>query len=201
MSQVAEMTAAIERQALLDALYSKLRTTLQINLPERALITCGWTSRAARGPISRRLPADVSVGEWQHDPFAEAFVSIHPERFRSVEEVAMAMLYGMGRAAYGKRRGQEKVGLTKTDTGQLTYTNTALGFHVSLQIANIVSQLGALPAGFAEVPPPRKLDRSRMRKYVCKCGFIIRTASDTAVLSHSNHGRMQLDGKQMTVAA
>lgn len=187
-------SAEVARIVYLAHLWEELRKDFNLDLPERVVITCGWTSRNARGPVGRRLPADVVTGEWQGDPTAEAFVSIHPERFHTAEEVEMALLYAMGRAAHGKRRGHEKVGVYRDpESGEMKYMPSEAGERANALLSRVNSRLGKLPEGFAVVPPPKHIERTRLRKWVCtKCTLIVRAASDHLDLVHGKHGRLVL---------
>lgn len=164
-------------------LWSALREKFNLPLPNVA-ITCGWPSRKCRGKASRRAPGEIIVEEWKGDEQIEkAFVSIHPERFQNVEQVALSVLYVVGNEVYGSRRnlGATALGVElNKESGMLEYLPDDKGKHAKTVLKDIIKQTGPVPAGFAEMPEPKAVERTRQRKYTCSvCNQIIRAGTDT----------------------
>lgn len=163
-------------------MWNSLKQSFNLPLPNVA-ITCGWPSRRSRGRFSNRAPGEIIVDEWKGSNIEKAFVSIHPERFEEVEQVALSVLYVVGNEVYGSRRNSGALTLgvnLNRENGMLEYTADDKGKHAKTVLHNITKQLGDIPPGFADLPEPKATQKTRQRKYACStCGQIIRAASDT----------------------
>ena len=170
------------RNIWLTELWKRLHDQFEFKtLPEDALVVCGHPSRQARGQAERRRPCEVTVGEWRGNPEEKAFVSVHPERFKSEKEVAHAILWGAGRAMYGAH-GSRRWGLHKTGE-KLTIVTSVAGNLSAQKLKAILTELGDLPSGSGSLrdEPKHAKQTTRMRKWVCPTHteFIVRIASDT----------------------
>lgn len=163
-------------------MWNALKNSFNLPLPNVA-ITCGWPSRRSRGRFANRAPGEVITNkEWKGTEAEKAFVSVHPERFEDVEQVALSVLYIVGNEVYGSRRnlGALTLGVTlNKESGMLEYVADDKGKHAKTVLNQTIKQLGALPQGFADIPEPKVVARNRQRKYACGvCGQIIRSATD-----------------------
>lgn len=168
-------------------MWQALKVAFNLPLPNVA-ITCGWPSRRSRGRGANRVPGEILLEEWKGSQAEKAFVSIHPERFNSVEQVALSVLYVVGNEMFGSRRnlGANTLGVVKNDDGVLTYAADDKGKHAKTTLTGIAKNLGAIPAGFAELPEPNVAQRTRLRKYACNvCGQIARASTDDLQAIHA----------------
>jgi hypothetical protein len=135
----------------------------------------------------KRAPGEIVVAEWKGTEIEQAFVSIHPERFRDVQQVALATLYVVGNEVLGSRRnaGARLLGVNLETDGNLIFTPDEKGEHAKQILAGVLKELGSTPEGFAEMPPSKVPQPSRMKKYACEvCGQIIRAASEDLSAIH-----------------
>lgn len=170
------------RNMWLDTLWKRLHESFDFKtLPEEALVVCGHPSRQARGSADRRRPAEITVGEWRGNPEEKAFVSVHPERFSTEKEVALAILWGAAGAMFGPQ-GARRFGLHKSGH-KLTVLNSEAGRFTSGKLKTILDELGNLPSGVGRFPDESHQTKqtTRLRKWVCPShpDFIVRIASDT----------------------
>jgi hypothetical protein len=130
--------------------------------------------------MSNRAPGEVLVTEWQGSAAEKALVSIHPERFEDVTQVALSTLFVIGNEVYGSRRnlGSLTLGVTlNKENGDLEYTKDDKGNHAKATLNTIIRQLGQVPEGFAEMPEPKAVQRGRNLAYACSvCNTKIRAA-------------------------
>lgn len=142
----------------------------------------GFPSRRARTRASNRAPGEIlSVNEWKgKEQVEKTLVSIHPERFENVNQVALSTLFVIGNEVYGSRRnlGSLTLGVKlNKESGDLEYTADEKGVHAQTTLTNIIKQLGPIPAGFAEMPEPKAVQRGRNLAYVCPtCNTKVRAA-------------------------
>lgn len=186
-------------------MWNSLRTSFNLPLPSVA-ITCGWPSRRSRGRSANRIPGEIVVAEWKGSNIEKAFVSIHPERFKDVEQVALATLYVVGNEVYGSRRnlGSLTLGVVKNaESGVLEYSLDEKGHHAQTTLSTVIKQLGTLPQGFAELPEPKAPTANRQRKYACNvCGAIIRAGStDLQAIHAADNGTFVLQVPAVQAAA
>lgn len=188
-------------------LWSALRSEFNVPIPN-VCIAMGFPSRGARSKASRRAPGEILVQEWKGSAIETALVSIHPERFESVEQVALSVLFVVGNEVYGSRRnlGSETLGVTMNrETGDLEHTADDKGTHAQATLARIVRSLGAIPQGFAEMPEPKTRQTTRLAKYTCNvCGKIMRGAGEMGKVLHGDDGGqfvLQVKSAQSVVAA
>lgn len=160
-------------------LWNALRTTFNLPIPD-VCVTMGFPSRRARTRASLRSPGEILVTEWKGSNIEKALVSIHPERFENVEQVALATLFVIGNEVYGSRRnlGSQTLGVSMNrENGDLVYTADDKGVHAKSTLHNITKALGSIPQGFADMPEPKARQATRMLKYACStCSTIIRNA-------------------------
>lgn len=160
-------------------LWNALRTTFNLPIPD-VCVTMGFPSRRARTRASLRSPGEILVTEWKGSNIEKALVSIHPERFESVEQVALSTLFVIGNEVYGSRRnlGSQTLGVTMNrENGDLVYTADDKGVHAKSTLSHIVKGLGVLPKGWTEMPEPKVRQTTRMLKYACTtCQTVIRNA-------------------------
>lgn len=172
----------------LSNLWNALRSSFNLPLPS-VCITMGFPSRRARSRASNRAPGEILVQEWKGSDIEKALVSIHPERFSDVTQVALSTLFVVGNEVYGSRRnlGSHTLGVDMDkQTGDLIYSADDKGAHAEATLNSIIKQLGAPPQGFAELPEPKQRQTTRMQKYVCNvCGKILRGAG---VMGRVVHG-------------
>jgi hypothetical protein len=152
----------------------------------------GFPSRRARTRASNRAPGEILIEEWKGNDIEKALVSIHPERFKDVTQVALSTLFVIGNEVYGSRRnlGSNTLGvLMDKNTGNLVYASDDKGQHAKSTITNVVRRLGQIPEGFADMPEPKqRTQTNRQLKYACQtCGTIIRSAGQ-ALESLCLHG-------------
>lgn len=189
-----------ERVVYLANLWVQLKAAFNLPLPN-VCVTMGFTSRRARSRASNRAPGEILVKEWKGSEIETALVSIHPERFKDVQQVARAVLFVIGNEVYGSRRnlGSLTLGISlDKESGDLQYTPDEKGKHAETTLTAVIKHLGTIPKGFAEMPEPaaKKAQQSRNRLYVCSvCKTKIRTAGTTfrGLCLHGgtpNHGEM-----------
>lgn len=159
-------------------------------------ITMGFPSRRARTRSSNRAPGEILVEEWKGTGIEKALVSIHPERFESVEQVALSTLFVIGNEMYGSRRNSGALTLgvvMDKQSGDLTYTSDEKGTHSKNTLNHIVRNLGAIPQGFAEMPEPvQRVQNTRNLKYACNvCGTVLRTAGQVLEAMCMHGGKPQ----------
>lgn len=143
----------------------------------------GFPSRRARTKSSNRAPGEILIEEWVATGAEKALVSIHPERFRSPEQVALAALFVIGNEVHGSRRnlGSLSLGVQMSkENGSLGYTVDEKGKHANQTLTLILKSLGDLPEGFADMPEPsQRSQTTRMLKFACAtCGQVIRSAGN-----------------------
>jgi hypothetical protein len=142
----------------------------------------GFPSRRSRSRITSRAVGEIIVQEWKGDGIEKALVMIHPERFKTAEQVALSLMLLVGDEVYGSRRhaGSLTLGIQlDKETGSLGYSPDEQGAHAKKTLNNVLKQVGTLPEGHVELPEPKAVQRSRQRKYVCPtCSTIIRAGSD-----------------------
>lgn len=140
----------------------------------------GFPSRRARSRASNRAPGEVLVTEWKGNNREKALVSIHPERFEDVNQVALSTLFVIGNEVYGSRRnlGSLTLGVSlNKETGDLEFTSDDKGKHAKTMLTSIIRQLGDAPQGFADMPEPKAVQRGRNLAYACAvCNTKIRAA-------------------------
>lgn len=120
------------------------------------------------------------MSEWKGSNAEKALVSIHPERFEDVNQVALSTLFVIGNEVYGSRRnlGSLTLGVAMNkESGDLEYTKDDKGNHAKTTLNSIIKQLGPVPEGFAEMPEPKAVQRGRNLAYVCPtCNTKVRAA-------------------------
>jgi hypothetical protein len=141
----------------------------------------GFPSRRARTRASNRAPGEILIEEWKGGKAEKALVSIHPERFEDVTQVALSTLFIIGNEVFGSRRnlGSLNLGVVMNkENGDLGYTTDEKGHHAYNTLSAIVKRLGDIPEGFADMPEPTKRAQvNRQLKYSCPtCGTIVRSA-------------------------
>jgi hypothetical protein len=151
-------------------------------------IQVGYPSSGARGRSEKIRPAEVNH-QWTGNTNEDVLILIHPVYCDTPENVAKAMLFGLGKAYGGARWGAVRLGITKEDDGTLTATPAALA-----KIQAVIADCGEPPQGYGLPFPVREVQRARLRKYIPAtplCGKtdpttgellrhpIIRAASDT----------------------
>lgn len=146
----------------------------------------GFPSRRARSRASNRAPGEILVQDWKGSDNEKALVSIHPERFEDVQQVARAVLFVIGNEVYGSRRnlGSLSLGIEMDrNTGDLMFTSDDKGKHAEVALNQIVRTLGAIPQGFAEMPELKAVQRTKAQKYSCTvCGTNVRYANGVTQL-------------------
>lgn len=161
-------------------LWGALRNAFNLRTIPDVCITMGFPSRRARSRASNRAPGEVLVTEWKGSNAEKALVSIHPERFEDVNQVALSTLFVIGNEVYGSRRnlGSLTLGVQlNKESGDLQYTADDKGNHAKTTLSSIIKQLGPVPAGFAEMPEPKAVQRGRNLAYACQvCNTKIRAA-------------------------
>lgn len=119
--------------------------------------------------------------EWKGTSAEKALVSIHPERFEDANQVALSTLFVIGNEVYGSRRnlGSLTLGVQiDKQSGDLVYTTDEKGQHAKAMLTAIVRQLGGIPEGFADMPEPKQVQRTKANKYTCPtCKTNIRYAA------------------------
>ncbi len=130
--------------------------------------------------------------EWKGSAIEKALVSIHPERFKDVNQVALSTLFIIGNEVYGSRRnlGSLTLGVEMDKaSGNLRYTSDEKGNHANTTIAGIIKRLGPIPSGFAEMPEPAPRQATRLQKYACTvCGKPFRAAGEMGKVLHADDG-------------
>lgn len=161
----------------------------------------GFPSRRARTRASNRAPGELlTAEEWKGTDAEQHLVSIHPERFEDVNQVALSTLFIIGNEVYGSRRNLGSIALgvqMDKQTGDLGYTADDKGNHAKTTLTRIIRELGAIPEGFADIAEPvQRKQTNRQLKYKCAaCGTIIRAAGSglEVVCLHGGkpqHGQM-----------
>ena len=170
-------SAQVNRVVYLQNLWVALKREFKLDvLPEHVAITCGWPSRGARGVPFKRKLAEIEMRNWHSSGAEEAFTSVHPQQFRSPEDVSLALLFSMAMKVWGRKQGPTQVGLTRDLEGHIVYAGDA-GAATKAVIMHMLRTLGALPDGFADVPynPRPHIEKTRLLKFVCDvCGDIAR---------------------------
>lgn len=177
-------SAQVNRVLYLQRLWEALKREFKLDpLPDHVAITCGWPSRGARGVPFKRKLAEIEMRSWRGTGVEEAFTSVHPQQFRSPEDVSLALLFSMAMKVWGRKQGPTQVGLTRDAEGHVVYAGDA-GAATKAVIMHTLRGLGALPEGFADVPynPRPRVEKTRLLKFVCDvCGDIARhPATDRA---------------------
>lgn len=124
--------------------------------------------------------------EWKGSTAEKALVSVHPERFEDVNQVARSVLFIIGNEVYGSRRnlGSLTLGIQMDkQSGDLAFTTDDKGQHANNALGQIIRTLGPIPQGFAELPEPKAVQRTKANKYTCPvCKTNVR---------HANHVPLQ----------
>ena len=156
-----------------------LRRDLLPTMPELAAITVGFPSRKGK------KGSNHTIGEccYRFKGEGEAhLISLHPEllsaeptRILDVllhEAIHASLPVGSGHKAKF-RAAMREVGLEGKPTA------TVAGEVLMGRLNTILTELGSIPAGtLASVEDGRKKQTTRMRKYECSCGQIVRAATD-----------------------
>lgn len=165
-------------------LWNALRNAFNLRTIPEVCITMGFPSRRARTRASNRAPGEILIEEWKGNTAEKALVSVHPERFQDVNQVALATLFIIGNEVYGSRRnlGSLTLGVQMDkQSGNLGYTADDKGKHAKTILTSVIRELGAIPEGFADIAEPAQRKQvNRQLKYKCTlCGTIVRAASTT----------------------
>jgi hypothetical protein len=173
-------------------LWNALRSAFNLNMIPSVCITMGFPSRRARSSASNRAPGEILVNEWKGTAIEKALVSIHPERFNDVNQVALSALFVIGNEVYGSRRnlGSLTLGVEMDKTnGKLRTTSDEKGHHADVTLKNIIKHLGTVPQGFADMPEPQARQGTRLQKYACTvCGKPFRAAGEMGRVIHGDDG-------------
>lgn len=142
--------------------------------------------------MTNRAVGEITVQEWKGDAVEKALVMIHPERFKSPEQVALSLLLLVGDEVHGSRRHSGALSLgveLNKETGALGYVPGEVGVHAKSVLKSILNSVGEMPLGYVVLPEPKVAAPSRMRKYACgTCGQIVRGASESLQIAclHAN---------------
>jgi hypothetical protein len=127
-------------------------------------ITVSYPSAGARGALERVRPADYDE-QWRSETGEKiGSYQIHPIAMRTPMDAAKAALWAMARFHHGVRHGQSKVGLHKEPDATIT-----ADAETEAKLQSILNQIGEPPKGFGEPFPVKKVQRTRMVTYVCRC--------------------------------
>lgn len=181
-----------------------VREAFNLPIPSMAIVM-GFPSKRSRGKTTSRSVGEILVQEWKGDGIEKALVSIHPERFRDAEQVALSLMLLVGDEVYGSRRHSGALALgvqLNRENGKLEYTQDDKGAHARTALGEIIRKAGTMPVGHAELPEPVAVQRTRMRLYECsECHQKIRAGSDTLEMAHLTDGgkfQLQLPKSQQT---
>jgi hypothetical protein len=180
-----------------DQLWPKIRDTFGFSsLPAHGLFTVGYPSSGARGRSDKIRPAEINY-QWTGNPNEPFAVFIHPVYFDKPENIVKAIAFAAAKATRGARWGAFKVGLEKENDGTIIATPEA-----QVKIDEVLRDVGDPPAGYGMAFPVRRVQRTRLRKYVCASSIsplypvtcvnhpIIRAASDTLQVQCKHCGEM-----------
>ena len=119
--------------------------------------------------------------EWKGTEMEKALVSIHPERFVDIHQVARSVLFVIGNEVYGSRRNLGSLALgiqLDKETGNLNFTHDEKGMNAESILNGIIKGLGTIPEGCAEMPEPKAIQRTKANKYTCPtCKTNVRCAT------------------------
>jgi hypothetical protein len=148
------------REQLWPALHDKFPGIA--TLPVEVLITVGYPSSGARGRSEKIKPAEIN-SQWTGNPNEKLFISIHPVYFDTPINMAKALLFQTSKVTMGHRWGPRKVGLSKKSDGTID-----ADFNTQQKIDEILKDIGDPPSGHGIAFPVREVQRTRLRKHVCR---------------------------------
>lgn len=173
-----------ERVAWLELAWDKLREKYLPKAPQTAAVTVGFPFKNAR------KAAGECWGGWKEGE--GYFVSINPMCFPDPVRVLQTLLHEMLHAVLGIKEGHKrKFAKACSELGfEGPPTATYAGENMRKQLEAIAAEIGPLPAGKGEFEAPKeKKQGTRMRKYICPCGQIIRAAKDGLKINHLDCGK------------
>lgn len=156
------------RVGWLDALYRELLGKFKaqypnINLPDDACVTVGYPPLNARGKRGERRGCYIGQ-EWHGNDAEKAFVTIHPERLKTPEKAAQAIVEEIVRSTWGPRRLEARL-------------SKVVG-ECKPKIQEAVDAVGDPPPGFAQMTEPKPQQKARLLKVECPdCGYTVRVAN------------------------
>lgn len=147
-------------------------------VPDQVRVTCGWPSKSALSPKSKRI-GECWSPEASADGTTEIFISPFLFEVAAPRGVLSTLLHEVVHAVVGleAKHGKpfKQCALKMGLVGKMT--STEAGEELLETLKEIATELGEYPhAKLDSLKSPRKTQTTRMVKCECKeCGFIVRT--------------------------
>lgn len=175
-----------ERVRWCESAWLEIRAELLPDAPEAAAVTVGFPTRGAASRVKKTL--GQCWGGWQNGE--GYFVSLHPCLFPKPLRVLETLIHEQIHATVGLECGHRGAFVRRAREVGLEGkpTSTHAGPELLDRLNVISNQLGPLPPGNGDVNEGHK-QSTRLRKYVCECGQIIRAATDSLEAIHEPCGK------------
>lgn len=165
-----------KRVEWMEKAYQTLKSKYLPEAPKTVTISAGFPSSGARSSKLKTL-GECAYNFIQKDGEKEHLITVHFKQF--VDEISVLhvllheMLHASGYKGHGKDFSQraKSLGLLKP------WKSTTPSENLKSQLTALVQEIGEMPKGFGDITDAKK-QKSRLRKYACSCGVIVRVSSD-----------------------